>query len=182
MTVEEIFSKLAAHMVKGLMIHDQMGNAYGFLNLCGYQKCHEYHYFMESKNYKCLQNYYLEHYNKIIPEEKVENPDIIPENWYKHIKSDVDTNTKRSSVKDMIKRWVDWETETKTNLQVFYKELYDMGEICSALKIATFLKDVDKELKSAQKKYLNLEAVGYDISDIVKEQDKLYKKYEEKLH
>ena len=116
MTVEEIFSKMAAHMVKGLMIHDQISSAYTFLNLCGYAKCHEFHYYDESYNYRCLQNYYLEHYHKLIPEEKVSDPNAIPDNWYKYTKSEVDVNTKRSGIKNLMKRWVDWEQETKNNL------------------------------------------------------------------
>ena len=56
MTSEEIFSHLSSHMIKGLMIHDQLASAYKFLNLCGYSKCHEYHYFEESRTYRCLQN------------------------------------------------------------------------------------------------------------------------------
>ena len=181
MTIEEIFSKLAAHMIKGLMIHDQVGNAYGFLKLCGYQKCHEYHYYHESNNYKSLQNYYLSNYHKLIPEESIENPNIIPANWYKYSSTDVDPNTKRNAVKEMMKKWVDWEQSTKKDLELYYKELYDMGEVCAALMIADLLKDVDGELKCAQDKYINLETIGYDINTIVKEQEILCKKYWKKL-
>lgn len=181
MTIEEIFSKLSAHMVKGLMIHDKIAQAYNFLNLKGYKKCHEYHYFSESYNYKCLQNYYLEQYRKLIPEEKFEEPEIIPAKWYAYSKEDVDTNTKRNAVKEMMKMWVDWEQETKKTLESSYKELYEMGEICAAKKISKFLADVDMELKSARNKYINLETIGYDITAIVKEQKDLHKKYEKKI-
>ena len=40
MTVDEIFSKLSGHMIKGLMIHDQMSDYYDFLSLRGYKRCH----------------------------------------------------------------------------------------------------------------------------------------------
>ena len=39
MTVDEVFSRLTAHMVKGFMMHDQMATAYNFLGLKGYKKC-----------------------------------------------------------------------------------------------------------------------------------------------
>ena len=181
MTVEEIFSHLSAHMVKGLMIHDQLASAYYFLNLCGYKKCHEYHYFCESLTYRHLQNYYLKYYHKLIPEEKVENPDIIPSNWYKYSRADVDTSTKRSAVRDLMKRWVEWETETKTLLQHSYKELYELGEVDAALKIGCFLKDNSKELAHAQAKQMDLENISYDINTIIAEQMCLHEKYEHKL-
>ena len=156
MTIEEIFSQLSAHMIKGLMIHDQLSSTYAFLNLCGYRKCHEYHYFAESFNYRCLQDYYLDHYNKLIPETKIDSPEVIPATWYKYERMDVDANTKRAAVKDMMKIWVEWETTAKQLLEQSYKELYDMGEISAALKISCFLKDTTKELHHAHEKQMNL--------------------------
>ena len=44
MTREEIFTSLLNHMVKGLMVHDQMANYYDFLGLEEYKDCHEKHY------------------------------------------------------------------------------------------------------------------------------------------
>ena len=44
MTIEEIFSELAAHAIEGMMVHDQMMSYYCFLNLKTYAKCHEDHY------------------------------------------------------------------------------------------------------------------------------------------
>lgn len=177
MTIEEIFSNISTHMAKGLLIHNQMASLYGFLNLRGYQKCHEYHYYEESCNYRCLQNFFLSHCNKMIHENVVEQPEIIPNNWYKFTKIEVDVNNKRSAVKDLMKKWVEWEKETKTLLELSYKQLYELGEIDCALKIAYFIKDVSKELADAQEIHINLESMGYDIVYIIDWQPDLYKQY-----
>jgi hypothetical protein len=66
MTVEEIFSKLASHMVEGIMIHDDMANAYDFLGLFGFAECHDYHHLEETKNYRCLSHYFSTHYHKLL--------------------------------------------------------------------------------------------------------------------
>jgi len=50
MTVEEIFNKLASHMVEGIMYHDDMAKAYDFLGLSGFARCHDYHHICELKN------------------------------------------------------------------------------------------------------------------------------------
>lgn len=181
MTTEEIFSHLSAHMVKGLMIHDQLASAYDFLNLPGYMKCHEYHYFEESCNYRLLQNYYLEHFHKLIPEERIENPDTIPSNWYKYSRPEIDANTKRAAIKDLMKKWVDWEKDTKVLLETSYKELYELGEIGAALKIAAYIKDNSKELAHAQAKQMCLENINYDIGAILAEQEALRDKYWHKM-
>ena len=166
LTVEEIFSKILAHMIKGVMIHDQMSIAYGFLGLCGYQKLHEHQYYEESKSYKCIQNYFLDHYQKLIPEIAIEKPNIIPVNWYKHITLDVDTSTKRNAIKELMKQWIDWEKDTIKLLETSYKELYDIDEICAAMEIKKLLLDVEEELKYAQHKYLLWTLKKRSISNI----------------
>lgn len=181
MTVEEIFSTLAAHMEEGVMLHKQLAEIYSFLNLCGYKKCHEYHSYEESKNCRCLHNFYLEQYYKMIPEKEVKKPDIIPSSWYKYEKMDVDANTKRTAVKEMMQKWVEWEKDTKKLLENSYKELDNLGEICAAMKMRYFLKDVSKELKHAQKKQIDLDSSGYDLSGIIKEQHALHAEYKKKL-
>lgn len=182
MTVEEIFANLSSHMAKGLIIHDQLSNAYNFLNLCGYKKCHEYHYYEENRNYHCLRDFYLDTYHKMIPEDKVaQSVEIFPANWYKYKKEDVDTNTKRTAIRDLTKYWINWEEETVSLLERLYKELYELGEVYAASKIKYFLKDTAEELAHARNKFINLETSSYDISDILTEQDSLCEKYSKKI-
>lgn len=107
MTVEEIFAELSAHMVKGLMIHDQMANYYCFLNLKGYTKCHTYHYLRENKDYIELNHYYHVHHNRLIKERPIENPKVIPNSWYAYARNDVDTTSKRNGVKAGLEKWVE---------------------------------------------------------------------------
>lgn len=182
MTVEEIFANLSSHMAKGLIIHDQLSNAYNFLNLCGYKKCHEYHYYEENYNYHCLRDFYIDTYHKMILEEKDTQPiEIFPMSWYKYKKEDVDTNTKRTAIRDLTKYWVNWEEETVSLLEKLYKELYELGEIYAASKIRQFLEGTAEELAHARNKLIDLETSSYDISDIIIEQEPLYEKYCEKI-
>lgn len=181
MTTEEIFNELLLHMTYGVKLHDQFATIYDFLNLKGYKKCHEYHCFEEHYNCRKLKNFYMKNYNKILLEEDNKFDSIIPQSWHKYTKSEVDSSTKRSSIKDMMKKWVDWEQETKILLSKSYKELYDLGEICAASMIQYFLNDVFEELAAAQEQHIDLESHGYDLSVIIPEQELLYKKFRKKL-
>ena len=109
MTIEEIFSNIITHMKIGVALHNQFAIIFSFLNLNGYKKCHEYHYYEESCNYRNIQNFYIDTYNKIIPFTEVKEIDDIPTNWYRHVRADVDTNTKRSAIKDVMTKWISWE-------------------------------------------------------------------------
>lgn len=180
MTAEEIFPHLFAHLRKGLMIHDQLAQGFGFLNLCGYQKCHEYHFYEESRNYHKLMIAYLENYNKLVQEEVIEVPHIIPPSWYNYTRMDVDPNTKKNSIKDFMKKWIDWEEETKKLLMTDYKILWEQNDICGAIIIKELLEEVNEELIDARDKRLNLEAINYDMPQIISEQKNLCELYKHK--
>jgi len=113
MTVDEIFTKLAAHMVEGMMIHDTLSKGYDFLGLYGFSKCHEYHHIEETKGYECLLHYYSTRYHKLLEIKNIPEPEIIPANWYKYTTMAVDVATKRQAVKTMMEKWVEWERNTK---------------------------------------------------------------------
>ena len=181
MTIEEVFSEISKHMIKGLMVHTQLADYFEFLGLCGYHKCHEYHYFEESKNFRELCSYYMKHVGKFITDSHIANPNIIPENWFKYNRSQVDASTRKAGVQAGFDKWIEWEKETKVLYQTMYQALVDIGEGAAAMVIQCYLEDVDEELASAQQKQLELKAIDYNISDIISEQACLYKKYIKKI-
>lgn len=181
MTVEEIYADVAAHMIEGLMIHEQLANYYDFLGLGGYKRCHEYHYIEESVKYRGLYRYFINHHNKLIPEKDIDAPEVIPESWYNHVREDVDTSTKKNAVRVGLTMWVDWEKKTKKFYEDMWKQLIDIGEVASSCKIKELVKSVDKELKKATRYLLNKEAIGYDMGAIIAEQDKMHDKYKKKI-
>lgn len=181
MTVDEIFSKLAANMIKGLMIHEQLANYYDFLGLKGYKRIHEYYYLDETCNYRKLCRYYINHFNKLIKEDEIENPDIIPTSWFDHIREDVDISTRKNAVKNGITAWVTWERETKKLYEKLYRELMALDEVSAALYISCFIEDVDYELKKAERCHIYRKATDYDITLIEQDQQAMHDKYKEKL-
>ena len=177
MTVDEIFSNIATHMIKGITMHNHMASLYGFLNLRGYQTCQEWHYYEESRNYRSLWQFYLTHFNKLIEERTDEPVAVIPSGWYRYTRMDVDPNTKRSTIKDTMKKWVNWEQETKSFLELCYTQLCELGEIDAAIHIQQYIKDVGEELAGAQSTYIDLESMGYDIVYIIDQQPTLCEQY-----
>ena len=170
MTTEEIFAKISAHMIKGLMVHEQFTEYYDFLGLPGYAKCHEYHYIEEVLGHRKLNNYYITHYNKLIPYRKVEDPKIIPESWYAHERCDVDVSSKQDAIQRGLEKWIDWEKSTKDLYEQMYLELIAVGDVSGAIKIGKYIKDVTKEIVDAEQYYLNKEAIRYDLTEIISEQ------------
>ena len=182
MTVDKVFEKISAHMVEGLMIHSKLSNYYGFLGLKGYEECHKYHYYLENNNFVKLNEYYLYHYGKLIPDASFINPNIIPENWYNHERHDVTNETRKNAIQTGMITWVKWEQETKKLYKDMYLELHQNGEYDAALNIVRkLIKDVDEELADAKQIWLKKEIMEYDINDIILEQDNIYKKCKKKI-
>ena len=181
MTVDEIFTKLAEHMIEGVMTHNDLMRGYNFLGLYGFSKCHEYHYLEESKGYVRLLEYYSTRYHKLLKVQSIPQPEIIPDTWYKYTTMAVDSNTKRQAVKSMMDKWVEWERNTKKLYQEMYNELCNVNEVAAANEVNCYICGVDEELKHAEKKLIKLETLGYDISAIVNMQESMYKKFNKKL-
>ena len=106
--VAEIFSDISAHQIKGLMVHSQLSDYYRFLGLNCYADCHKERFESESKGWRKLADYYIEHFNKLIVEKAIDDPAVIPADWFKVSRLDVDTSTKRRAVERGMQTWVEW--------------------------------------------------------------------------
>lgn len=181
MTIDEIVGQITQRMITGLMVHSQMCDYYSFLGLKGYAKCHLYHFYEENNNYKKFSNYYIRHYDKLVLDLPVANPKVIPDDWYRYTRQDVDVTIRSTSIQAGFEKWVKWEKETKAFYEQQYRNLMDMGYISMAIEVKKYVKDVDFEFADATQKMLSLKAINYDISDIIMEQDELHKKYCKKI-
>ena len=166
METKDIFAKLKARMLEGMVFHDEMSRYFSFLNLKNFRRCHEHHYKDETESYKCLCSYYMRNYNRLIPTEPMARPDVIPQSWYNYERKDVDANTKRNGVRSSYEKWIAWESETKSFYEDMYAELMENGEIASAVFIERFIDDVSEELADAKEEHIKLESVGYDMAYI----------------
>lgn len=180
MAVQEIMNSIASHMVKGMMFHEQMAEYYSFLNLKGYSRCHEYHFMEETCCYRKFCKFYTKHYHKLLRTD-ISNPDAIPSTWYDHTSFDVDNGTLRSSVREGLSMWSEWEKETKSLYETSYKELMDEGEVRAAMYVGKLVKEVSHELEKVESYELSKKATDYNLSNIISEQHKKHEKYKTRI-
>ena len=181
MTIEEIFRKIVTHMNKGVQMHKDLIHIWDFLGLKGFKKCHYYHYLEESMNEQDCLSYYMKHYHKILHRDVFEEIQLVPSTWQKYTQFEVDINTKRNTIRELFKTWIEWEKSTKVLLQDSYNELWELKEFAAASKINTYLADVSQELAYAEEYFLTLENTGYDLAYILDQQPQIHKKYSQKI-
>ena len=64
--LQALYSELINRMKQGVEMHEQLADYYSFLNLPGYQKCHEYQMLCELLTYRKAKDMYLKEYNKLV--------------------------------------------------------------------------------------------------------------------
>lgn len=180
MNAEEIFSKINGHMIEGIMYHDQMAQYYDFLDLHGYKRQHEYHMLCETVARRALLRYYINHFNRLLPEISVVDPEAIPNGWRGYKRQDVDAGTKKRAIREGHAGWRDWEYATKRMYEQSYKDLCDIGEIAAARKVCQLVEDVDMELKSVDREQIELASIDYDLPSIYLCQGEIHEKYDSK--
>lgn len=168
-------------MEEGICYHREMAKAYEFLGLWGFSKCQLYHQCEELQGKMLLEHYYTAHYFKLIQLENFEKPEIIPVTWFKYTTQSVDLNTKRTAVKDLVTKWIDWERKTKKFYQEMRHELEILQEYDSAARLDKYIHDVSHELHNAEKLLIKLDSIGYDLITIEEWSTNWNKKYKKKL-
>lgn len=131
---------------------------------------HQYHYMDESSNYLKLSQYVTKHSNALIEDKRIDDPAIIPQDWYQKERAQIDPKSIPNLIAKGADIWVKWEKDTKELLQKMYTELLNVGEIAAAEFIAEYIKDVDEELSYATSEQLLLDSTNYDMSYIADDQ------------
>lgn len=177
MTASELFGRINAHQIEGIMLHSQLAEYFGFLNLCGYKCQHEVQAMSEFVEHQKTVRYFVAHFNRLLPEAEAKDPEIIPSAWRNYTRQQVDAGTKRKAVRDAFLRWRSWETETKKLYEQAYADLHELGEVAASCEVKKLVQSVDCELEHVERQRINLECLDYDLAAICAEQDGLLARY-----
>ena len=182
MTVVENFSRIATHMVKGMMTHEQLMNAYLFIGLPGYAACHKYHYLSETESYISLCEYAANHFDTIISTIQPihDIPDIIPKSWFVSTRDQVDSKTRIQAIEEGFNEWLRWENVTKQLYSDTYFSLSSI-DIPASEFVKKLILDVEEEIVYAKNELLAKRSIGFDIVSIMEEQDKIERSFKKKI-
>lgn len=181
MLVSEIFTKISERQIEGLMFHGEMTNYFNFLNLHGFKRMHEYHYYKEIISQKDIESYYINHHNALINVTNVPKPKVIPLTWYTVTRQKITSSIKQKSVLESFEKWCDWEMGSKELYSDMYNELIQNSEIASANKVLDLIKAVNDEVKFIERMKIKLNGIDYDMQYITLIQNKLHKRFKRKI-
>lgn len=154
MNAGEIFAEISSTMVEGMMFHHDMCDYFTFLGMPDMANLHEERFRAESEGMMDIHRYYIEHYNMLVSQSKVDSSSHLPTSWYGATRFKVDNGTRKSAVQQAMEKWIEWERKVKKKYESHYKELMEMDEVASACKVKCLVMDVSDELKHAENLYL----------------------------
>lgn len=175
-----IFAEISKLLIENVMRHEQFADAMDFLGFRGFKRQGEYHYLKENAELRGLHRYSINHFNRIIFDKDIPNPRLIPASWEGATRQQVDESTRKKYVRQMFTEWHDWEVLAREKYQKWYKDLVADGHIDAGCKVLELLKDNEKEIKCLQRQIIEYNAVDWDMSYIMFQQESLHEHYREK--
>lgn len=181
MSVKEIFSNLSAHMLKGIMFHNDMADYFNFMGYKGFKRMQEYAFICENLEYRRLNRYAINHLGALIPKTNTSAETHIPSALYTMSRENMDSNAHKNALEIIFDAWCSWEYETKKYYERLYNELFELNEIACCEYLMCLIDKVDKEQKIVDDLRVKLKSVDYNLECVLSMQEHLHKKYKKKM-
>lgn len=183
MYVIDDLSRMASHMIEGVMIHEQLMNVYLFIGLYGEAVKHKSHYIAESQNYADLCEYCMKVYGVLVNAsiKSAAIPSLIPKSWLSSSQFDLDYETRIEILKSADNEWIDWETKTLDLYNEIYSHLITTSCSSSSEFVKKYILEVENEVIEARREKLEHSAVNYDMPFIMERQKKRERSYNKEI-
>lgn len=175
MTTHNVFTKLANRMVGAMMIHTQLTELFNFIDLKPDAKRQRKQLHEETDGLLKLEKYASQHHHILITSNNPPQVDILNLGMLKQQNDELSPDNKIYLIQYAMKKWIEWEKESKIMYEDSYRNLVDMSEIAAADFVLQYVKDVDKELRDAELLYRVRDAIDWDLATIYDKQARLSK-------
>lgn len=159
-------------------VHRELADLFWFVYMPGYAMWHEYQHLDESMTQRRVRRYMTETYHMFVPERLSESANIteplLSDKNRKHLK----TEESWKIIKEAFQIYCEWEEMTLKEYQRIAKELFNNGEISAFNFVGEIIKDVKAELVYLTDKTIELNAMDWDMTQIVAEQPDYFERYE----
>ena len=156
----EIFARISAHQVEGMMLHSDMADYFAFLGAEEMAEMHAERFCKEAKAMQKTHEYFITHYGEILRPEAVEANSRIPTAWDNVRRSEVESEARHKAIREGLQMWRAWENKTKDLYQRAYMEMQAAGEIAAAMWVSKLICSVDEEAAKAENLCIKVDMRG----------------------
>jgi len=177
----DILQNVLKRKLKGVMFHDDLQTCFDFLNMHGFKREHEYRTLSEMAEYKSMNRYIVNHYDKF-PLKDVDRVEVNPLNLkFVENRKDITTEQKKQMLKMLFDMWCEWENETREIMESYVTQLAKMECNMDSMKVKSMLEDVTMEYKYIERRLIEYNNVNWDLHHIYSIQHDIHEKFKEKL-
>ena len=102
--------------------------------------------------------------------------DILNNSLFNKSSEELTTEDKMYIIKYGMHEWIEWEKQSKILYEDCYHSLVDISEVASAEFVMRFIKDVDHELKDAERIFRVREGINWNLDTIYDKQSRVGKR------
>lgn len=176
MTLHEIYTALGDRMVGAMMIHSQLIQIFAFVDLLPDMRKQENQLQEETHGYSELCKYYIQHHHDILVANNPPQIDILDMPLLDKSTDDLTSEDKMRLIQYGMNEWIKWEKQSKILYEDSYRNLVDISEVASAEFITRFVRDVDLELKEAERIYRVRKGINWNLDTIYDKQARFGKR------
>lgn len=176
----KVLSEVGEEITQNIMMHLQFADMMDFLGCHGFKRMAEYHFYKDCASLRMLHRYAINHCNKMLVERDVPTPKVIPSSWEGVTRQQVDENTRKKYVRQLILMWLEREKEMRTKLTQKYKEIFDAGYFHAAQHLECLINENEEEIKRMERKVIEYSAVDWNMLYLMQQQQEMHDCYKEK--
>lgn len=176
MTLHEIYTALANRMVGAMMIHSQLVQIFAFVDLLPDMRKQESQLLEETHGYSELCKYFIQHHHNILVADKPLQIDILNIPLFKKTVDELSSEDKSRLIQYGMNEWIKWEKQSKILYEDSYRNLVDISEVASAEFVMHYIRNVDLELKEAERIFRVREGINWNLDTIYDKQSRVGKR------
>lgn len=158
------------------MIHSQLIQIFAFVDLLPDMRKQESQLQEETHGFSELCKYYIQHHHNILVADNPPQIDILNLPLFKKSTDELTSEDKSRLIQYGMKEWINWEKQSKILYEDSYRNLVDISEVASAEFVMRFVRDVDLELKEAERIFRVREGIDWNLDTIYDKQSRVGKR------
>lgn len=176
----QTITEICESIIEDIMRYNQMADIMDFMGCHGFKRMGEYSYYKASIALRKMHRYTINNCNRMVDEDSISNPEIIPQSWIAATRQQVDENTREKMVRQLIMGWKEYEKEKMSKLNNWQKKLLDEQQYCCAHMLMEYLDECREKVKRLERMIIEYSAVGWNMGYIMQQQEHLHNCYKKK--
>lgn len=179
---EKHLQKIVDNFHQATILHGELASAMWFIGLSGYSLLHETQYAEEHAALRKVKNYITKTYGVYLPDNIPENANLAGPLLGNKNRRELSQDETVKILKEAWRVYESWERKTLALYSGIAVELFDNKDVAAHNLVSGIVNDVKAELDNIVDMVMALEFHGWDLPQIVADQQELADKYRKKLN